>query len=56
MIPMARSRKKRKIHIGKEARRRARDVVGMPPVERVIIERRFKPPKHKKKLLEDETV
>jgi hypothetical protein len=47
-------KKKRKLGVSKEAKRRARDVVGLPPPERVIIEKRYKPPKHKKKLIEEE--
>lgn len=38
----------------KEARRRARLGIGMPPPGRVIVERRHKPPKHKKKLTDFE--
>jgi hypothetical protein len=49
-------KKKRKLGVSKEAKRRARDVVGLPPPERVIIEKRYKPPKHKKKLIEEEMV
>ncbi len=49
-------KKKRKLGLSKEAKRRARDVVGLPPPEKVIIERRFKPPKHKKKIIEEELV
>ena len=47
-------RKKRKLGVSKEAKRRARDVVGLPPPEKVIMEKRFKPPKHKKKIIEEE--
>jgi len=52
---MARKKKPR-LRVEKEARRRARLGIGMPPPERVIVEKRNKPPKHKKKLteLEDE--
>ncbi len=45
-------RKKPRLKIPKEARRRARLGVGMPPPERVIVEKRDKPPKHKKTLPE----
>jgi len=38
----------------KEARRRARERTGIPPVSRVIADKRRKPPKHKKSVLEDE--
>lgn len=37
---------------GKEARRRARLGIGMPPPERTIPDKRLKPAKHKKKPLE----
>ena len=43
-------RKKPRLKIPKEARRRARLGIGMPPPERIIIEKRDKPPKHKKVL------
>ena len=49
-------RKKSKFKVAKEAKRRARLGVGLPPPERVIIEKRHKPPKHKKtfaKLIEE---
>jgi hypothetical protein len=45
-------RKKPRLKIPKEARRRARLGVGMPPPERIIVEKRDKPPKHKKTLPE----
>jgi len=48
---MARKKKPR-LRVEKEARRRARLGIGMPPPERVIVEKRNKPPKHKKKLIE----
>lgn len=51
---MARKRKKQRLRVAKEARRRARQGIGLPPPERVIIEKRFKPPKHKKQLIEDD--
>ncbi|MFY9531956.1 MAG: hypothetical protein WBC04_01470 [Candidatus Acidiferrales bacterium] len=46
-------RHKRKIDVPSEARRRARDVIGLPPPEKAIADKRRKPPKHKKKLLEE---
>jgi hypothetical protein len=49
-------KKLRKFHVGKEARRRARLVLGQPPPERVIPDKRRKPPKHKKTLSEEEGV
>ncbi|MGA8872444.1 MAG: hypothetical protein WA434_04785 [Candidatus Acidiferrales bacterium] len=45
-------RKKPRLKIPKEARRRARLGIGMPPPERIIVEKRDKPPKHKKTLPE----
>lgn len=44
---MPRKRKPR-FKVPKEARRRARLGVGMPPPGRTIINKRLKPPKHKK--------
>jgi hypothetical protein len=49
---MRQGKKKRKLDAGSEARRLARASVGPPPVERVIPDKRKKPPKHKKRLLE----
>ena len=43
-------KKKTGIRIEKEARRRARAGIGMPPVGRLIPDKRRKPPKHKKSL------
>ncbi|HEU5409506.1 MAG TPA: hypothetical protein VFU57_00675 [Candidatus Acidoferrales bacterium] len=51
---MARKRKKQKFEKGTEARRIAREHAGTPPAERVIPDRRKKPPKHKKVLLEEQ--
>jgi hypothetical protein len=51
---MAKSKRKPpEFTAGREARRRARELAGPPPAERVIPDKRLKPPKHKKKLLED---
>jgi hypothetical protein len=50
-------RKKPRLRVQKEARLRARLGIGLPPPEKVIVEKKFKPPKHKKnlgKLLEEE--
>ncbi len=44
---------KKKFTAGGEARRRARELAGSPPAARVIPDKRLKPPKHKKKLVED---
>jgi len=41
-------RKKPRLKVAKEARRRARLGIGLPPVERTIPNKREKPPKHKK--------
>jgi hypothetical protein len=45
--------KPKKFTAGTEARRRARELAGAPPAARVIPNKRFKPPKHKKSLLEE---
>jgi hypothetical protein len=45
-------RKKQKLRVAKEARRRARLGIGLPPAERVIPDKRKKPSKHKKPRLE----
>jgi hypothetical protein len=47
-------RMRKKLDIGKEARRRARHSAGLPPSERVIPDKRLRPPKHKKTILESE--
>jgi hypothetical protein len=46
-------RKPTKFTAGREARRRARELAGPPPAERIIPDKRLKPPKHRKNLLED---
>jgi hypothetical protein len=46
---------KRKLDVGAETRRRAREKMGLPPTERVIPDKRRKPPKHTKKLIDLET-
>jgi hypothetical protein len=51
---LAAKRSKKKYRVGKEARRRAREMAGLPPAGRVIPDKRRKPPKHKKKLIEEE--
>jgi hypothetical protein len=43
-----RRKKKSVFKAGKEARRRARLGIGMPPPERTIPDKRLKPPKHKR--------
>jgi hypothetical protein len=50
---MAKSKRKpSKFTAGREARRRAREAAGPPPAERLIPDKRRKPPKHKKNPLE----
>ena len=51
---MAKRKPRKKLSVGKEARRRAREMAGVPPPGRVIPDKRRKPPKDKKKLLEEE--
>ena len=45
-------KKKARLLVEKEARRRARLGIGIPPPQRVIVEKRHKPAKHKKTLEE----
>jgi hypothetical protein len=47
-----RKRKKKTLDIGKEARRAARQSGIAPAVTRVIVDKRKRPPKHKKKWLQ----
>lgn len=54
---MPSKKKKSKFKVATEARRRARLGIGLPPAERVIVEKQFKKPKHKtvlKHLLSEE--
>lgn len=52
---MARNiRNRQKIDMGKEARRRARMQIGRPPVEKVVPDKRKKPPRHKKRVIDEE--
>jgi|GEM_PF-688038 len=51
---LAKKKPRKKYSLGKEARRRARERAGLPPAERVIPDKRRKPPKHKKQLFEQE--
>lgn len=53
LISMPR-RKKRKFSASKEAKRQARLRVGTPPPERILADKRKKPPKHRKPLGLDE--
>ena len=43
-----------KLRVGKEARRRARNAAGAPPAEKIIPDKRRKPPKHKKSPLQEQ--
>ncbi len=45
--------RQKKINVGKETRRRARKLAGVPPTERIIPDKRRKPEKHKKKWMEE---
>jgi hypothetical protein len=45
-------KKKDRLRVHKEARRLARLGIGPPPSERVIPDKRKKPPKHKKRLVD----
>jgi len=49
-------RRKKKIDVGKEARRAARNSGLAPAVTRVIADKRKRPPKHKGSWLETEAV
>jgi hypothetical protein len=48
------ARKRKKFRAATEARRRARAAAGMPPVARVIPDKRTKPEKHKKRIAVEE--
>src|SRR5690348_12424824 len=48
--PMPAKKRKRKFTAATEARRRARLAAGTPPTQRIIADKRHKPPKHKKPL------
>jgi hypothetical protein len=45
--------RKRRIDVGSETRRRAREKVGLPPAARVLPDKRRRPQKHKKPLADD---
>lgn len=47
---MPRKKKKRRLRVGKEARRRARLGIGLPPPERKIPNKRDKAARHKETL------
>jgi hypothetical protein len=48
-----RKSKPKKFTAGSEARRRARELAGPPPAARIILDKRLKPPKHRKNPLEE---
>ncbi|HWG58520.1 MAG TPA: hypothetical protein VN661_05690 [Candidatus Acidoferrales bacterium] len=50
---MASKRKKTKFKVGREARRRARIGIGMPPPEKTIPDKREKAEKHKRAVTEE---
>lgn len=54
MAPKSKRKKKPRLRVAKEARRRARLGLGLPPPERIILDKRLKPPKHKKPLALDD--
>lgn len=47
-------RRPKKFSASKEAKRRARATLGSPPATRVIKDKRLKPPKHKKSLIDQD--
>ncbi len=51
---LTKSKSRQRLNVSKEARRRAREQAGLPPTERIIPDKRRKPPKHKRKLFEEE--
>jgi hypothetical protein len=53
-MPVAKKRKKKKFGMVERARLGAREVVGMPPPTRAVPAKKHKPPKHKKRLIEEE--
>jgi hypothetical protein len=48
------AKKRQKINVAKEARRRARNIAGPPPAGRVIPDKRTKPLKHKRKIVAED--
>jgi hypothetical protein len=47
------TRRKKKLDASTEARRIARNRIGSPPAERVLPDKRSRPPKHKKRMMEE---
>ncbi len=52
---MAKRKSAKRFTAAKEARRRAREAAGAPPAERVVPDKRRKPLKHKKRLIEEDS-
>jgi hypothetical protein len=52
-VPKKLRKPKKAFRVGREARRIAREIVGIPPPARVVTDKRTKPPKHKKRLHEE---
>ena len=52
-MPSKLRKPKKKFRAATEARRQARALIGSPPPTRVEKDRRRKPPKHKKRLIEE---
>jgi hypothetical protein len=52
-VSLVPKRPKKTFRAGREARRIAREIVGSPPPARVVVNKRTKPPKHKKPLREE---
>ncbi|HUK53027.1 MAG TPA: hypothetical protein VL099_07035 [Candidatus Binatia bacterium] len=51
---MGSAKKRRKFNKGQAARRAARTLAGQPPVERIIPDKRRRPPKHRKPIAAEE--
>jgi hypothetical protein len=53
-VAKKRKKKKKKFGVVERARIGAREIIGMPPPSRAVPARKEKPPKHKKRLIEEE--
>jgi hypothetical protein len=51
---MGTRKRRRRFTKGKAARRAARELAGQPPAERIIPDKRGKPPKHRKPIAAEE--
>jgi hypothetical protein len=51
---VTRKKSKDTFNAGVEARRAARNAAGSPPAGKIITDKRRKPPKHKKRLIDSE--